>query len=320
LPILKAGRACHNYRAMAMHENVVLTCALTGAGPLSKNPAQPVSPRQIAESGLEAADAGAAVLHVHVRDPKSGEFSGELGLYEEAVGLIREQNKDVILNLTTGLGSGFYPKDPLLPNEAGPGTHIWSAERRMEHVLKLKPEICTLDLVTGQVFGGIVISTEQVLTRMATMAREAGVKPEIELFDSGDAVLAKHLIAKGVLDGPGVYSFVMGLDFAVPADTRSMMYLRDQLPAGAQWQGFGIGRHQFPMAVQSVLLGGHMRVGLEDNVYVEKGVFAKSNAELVRKARGLMEGLGARAATPAQARQLLGLRLDATPIDRPAER
>jgi uncharacterized protein (DUF849 family) len=295
-----------------MQDTVIITCALTGAGPLSKNPAHPVTPRQIAESGLAAAEAGAAILHLHVRNPATGEFSGELGLYEEAVGLIREGNPDVILNLTTGLGSGFYPKDPLLPLEAGPGTHIWSAERRMEHVLKLKPEICTLDLVTGQVFGGIVISTEQVLTRMAVMAREAGVKPEIELFDSGDAVLAKHLISKGVLDGPGMYSFVMGLNFAVPADTESMMYLRNLLPQGAQWQGFGIGRNQFPMALQSMLLGGHVRVGMEDNAFISRGVFAESNAQQVQKARRLVEETGPSIASPAQARQILGLKARST--------
>lgn len=290
-----------------MNTTTVITCALTGAGPRSKNPAQPITPRQIAQSGLEAADAGAAVLHVHVRDPETGEFSGDLGLYEEAVGLIREQNQDVILNLTTGLGSGFYPKDPLLPHEAGPGTHIWSAEKRVEHVLRLRPEICTLDLVTAQVFGGIVISTEPVLSRMATLIREAGVKPEIELFDTGDLVLAKHMIAKGTLDGPGIYSFVMGLDFTMPADARTMLYLRDQLPAGAQWQGFGIGRNQMPMAMLSALLGGHVRVGMEDNAFISKGVFAESNAQQVRKARRMLEDLGSGVASPSQARGILGL-------------
>lgn len=290
-----------------MQEKIVVTCALTGAGPISGNPAQPVTPREIAQSGLEAADAGAAILHVHVRDPKTREFSGELALYEEAVGLIREQNKEVILNLTTGLGSGFYPADPLLPTEAGPGTHLWTAEKRVEHVLKLKPEICTLDLVTGQVFGGIVISTEQQLTRMAELIRGAGVMPEIELFDAGDAVLAKHLIKKGVLQGPGIYSFVMGLNYAMPADTETMTYIRNLLPAGAQWQGFGIGRNQFPMAMQSALLGGHVRVGMEDNAFISKGVYAESNAQQVRKARRLIEELGPTLATPAEARVILGL-------------
>lgn len=291
-----------------MQEQIIITCALTGAGPLSTNPAQPITPRQIADSGLEAAEAGAAILHVHVRDPGTGQFSGELALYEEAVGLIREQNTDVILNLTTGLGSGYYPVDPLLPNVAGPESHIWSVEKRVEHVLKLKPEICTLDLVTAQVFGGIVISTEQVLTRMADLVRAAGVRPEIELFDAGDAVLAKHLIKKGALDGPGMYSFVMGLNFTMPADPETMMYIRNLLPAGAQWQGFGIGRNQYPMAVQSCLLGGHVRVGMEDNVYISKGVFSKSNAEQVIKVRRLVEDLGPSIASPVQAREILGLR------------
>lgn len=290
-----------------MQDTIIITCALTGAGPLSKNPAQPVTPQQIAESGVAAAEAGAAVLHLHVRDPETGQFSGELALYEEAVGLIRQRCPEVILNLTTGLGSGFYPKDPMLPLEAGPGTHIWSAEKRVEHVLKLRPEICTLDLVTAQVFGGIVISTEQVLTRMAELVRAAGVKPEIELFDSGDAVLAKHLIARGVLDGPGIYSFVMGLNFTMPADPDTMAYMRKLLPPGAQFQGFGIGRDQFPMAMQSALLGGHVRVGMEDNAFIRKGVFAKSNAEQVHKVRRMVEDLGPGVATPAQARAILGL-------------
>jgi uncharacterized protein (DUF849 family) len=290
-----------------MRDTIVITCALTGAGPLSSNPAQPITPRQIAESGLEAAEAGAAVLHVHVRDPKTGGFSGELALYEEAVGLIRQSNREVILNLTTGLGSGFYPKDPLRPCEAGPETHIWTPEKRVEHVLKLRPDICTLDLVTAHIFGGVVIHTEQVLTRMATLIRAAGVTPEIELFDSGDAVLAKHLIAQGVLKGPGIYSFVMGLNFAMPASPQTMLYIRSLLPEGAQFQGFGIGRQQFPMAMQSALLGGHVRVGMEDNVYLSKGVLAKSNAEQVRKVRRMVEDLGPRIATPAEARLILGL-------------
>lgn len=174
-------------------------------------------------------------------------------------------------------------------------------------MLKLKPEICTLDLVTAQVFGGIVISTEQVLTRMADLIREAGVRPEIELSDAGDAVLAKHLIKKGVLEGPGMFSFVMGLNFTMPADTETMTYIRNLLPAGAQWQGFGIGRNQFPMAVQSALLGGHVRVGLEDNAYISKGRFAKNNAAQVTKARMLIENLGPAIATPTQARTILGL-------------
>jgi len=175
-------------------------------------------------------------------------------------------------------------------------------------VLKLKPEICTLDLVTAQVFGGVVISTEPVLTEMAEQVRAAGVKPEIELFDAGDAVLAKHLIKKGALDGPGMYSFVMGLNFTMPADTETMMYIRNLLPPGAQWQGFGIGRNQFPMAIQSCLLGGHVRVGMEDNAFISRGQLARSNAEQVIKARRLVEDLGPVIASPDEARKLLGLR------------
>lgn len=290
-----------------MQETVIITCALTGAGPISSNPNQPVTPRQIADSGLEAAEAGASILHVHVRDPQTREFSGDLTLYEETVGLIRESNPDVILNLTTGLGSGFYPEDPMLPVKAGSGTHLWTAEKRVEHVLKLKPEICTLDLVTAQVFGGVVISTEPQLTRMANLIRKAGVMPELELFDSGDLVLAKHMIKKGVLQGPGIYSFVMGLNYTMPADPRTMMFMRDNLPQGAQWTGFGIGRNQFPMAMQSTLLGGHVRVGMEDNAYISRGKFAESNAQQVRKARHLIEEVGGEVASLSKAREILGL-------------
>lgn len=291
-----------------MQEKIIITCALTGAGPISSNPNHPVTPKQIAESGLEAAEAGAAILHIHVRDPKTREFSGALDLYEEAVGLIRAKNPNVILNLTTGLGSGYYPEDPMLPDKAGPGTHLWTAEKRVEHVLKLKPEICTFDLVTAQVFGGIVISTEQQLTRMANLIRGAGVMPELELFDTGDLVLAKHMIQKGVLEGPGIYSFVMGLNYTMVADSRTMMFMRDSLPQGAQWTGFGIGRNQFPMAMQSALMGGHVRVGMEDNAFISKGKFAESNAQQVRKAKMLLEELGTPVSTPDEARDILGLR------------
>ncbi len=290
-----------------MQNEIIITCALTGAGPLPPNPNHPVTPEQIAISGLEAAEAGASILHIHVRDPENGAFSGRLDLYQDVVERIRAANSDVILNLTTGLGSGFYPADANLPVEAGPGTHIWPAKRRVEHVLNLRPEICTLDLATAQIFGGVVISMESVLSEMATLIRSAGVKPEIEVFDTGDLVLSNHLMKNGFLEGPGMYSFVMGLNYAMPADTATMLYMRDRLPAGAVWQGFGIGRMQFPMAIQSCLLGGHVRVGMEDNSYISRGEFADSNAQLVTKARRLVESLGPRIATPTRARALLGM-------------
>lgn len=290
-----------------MQKKIVLTCALTGAGPFSGNPNQPVTPQQIADSGLAAAEAGAAILHVHVRDLKTKELSGDLELYEETVGLIRKYNSNVILNLTTGLGSGYYPEDPLHPIKAGPESHLWTAEKRVEHVLKLKPEICTFDLVTGQVFGGIVISTEQQLSKMANLIRAAGVMPELELFDTGDLVLAKNLIKKGVLEGPGIYSFVMGLNYAMPADTETMLFIRNMLPAGAQFTGFGIGKNQFPMAIQSAILGGHMRVGMEDNAYIRKGVYAESNAQQVTKAKNLLDEIGGELANSDEARAIMGL-------------
>lgn len=290
-----------------MQEKTIITCALTGAAPLPPHPNHPVTPEQIATAGLEAAEAGAAIIHIHVRDPATGEFSGSLELYADVVERIRRYNKDVLLNLTTGLGSGFYPsKDD--PSVAGPGTHIWTAERRVEHVLALRPEICTLDLVTAQVFGGVVMSLDDVITKMAHMIRDAGVIPEIELFDTGDLTFAKYLIEKGALSAPGFYSFVMGLNFTMPATPEMMLYMRNGLPPGANWTGFGIGRSQFPMAAQSYLLGGHVRVGMEDNIYISKGVLTPDNAALVRKAREIVERLGATIATPQDARDILGIR------------
>lgn len=290
-----------------MREKIFITCALTGASPLPPHPEHPVTPEQIATAGLEAADAGASIIHVHVRDPQTGEFSGELDLYTEVVERIRQGNKDVLINLTTGLGSGFYPskEDPSI---AGPGTHMWSARKRVEHVIALKPEICTLDLVTAQVFGGVVMSLDSVITEMALLIRTAGVIPEIELFDTGDMVFANHLMAKGALEGPGLYSFVMGLNFTMPATTEMMLHMRNSLPPGAIWTGFGIGRNQFSMAAQSALLGGNVRVGMEDNIYISKGTLTPNNAALVRKAREIVERVGVDIADPTETRRMLGIR------------
>lgn len=289
-----------------MRDKIFITCALTGAAPLPPHPRHPVTPEQIATAGLEAAEAGASIIHVHVRDPATGEFSGELELYAEVVRRIREQNKKVLINLTTGLGSGFYPSKED-PSVAGPGSHMWSAKRRAEHVIALKPDICTLDLVTAQVFGGVVMSLDSVITEMALLIRSAGVTPEIELFDTGDMVFANHLMAKGALDGPGLYSFVMGLNFTMPATTEMMLHMRNSLPKGAVWTGFGIGRHQFPMATQSALLGGNVRVGMEDNIYISKGVLTPNNAALVHKAVEIVERLGVEIADPDETRKILGI-------------
>jgi uncharacterized protein (DUF849 family) len=290
-----------------MHEKVIITCAVTGnlTDP-ARNPAVPVTPAQIAQSCLEAADAGAAIVHIHVRDPETSKPSMELDLYREVVDRIRSRNDRLVLNLTTGPGGRYHPSDEN-PAVAGPRTNLLVPERRVEHIAALKPEICTLDLNTMTFGGEVVINTPRNVTRMAAIIREAGVMPELEVFDSGDIRLAHDLIAQGVLQGPGLYSIVQGIKYGFPASTEAMIYGRDLLPKGATWTGFAIGRMEFPAVAMSYVLGGHVRVGLEDNIFMDKGVLAPSNAALVQRAREIVERLGGTIATSEDARRMLGL-------------
>jgi uncharacterized protein (DUF849 family) len=290
-----------------MQEKVIITCAVTGnITTREQHPRLPVTPQEIAEAALEAAEAGASIVHIHVRHPETAKPSMELDHYREVCERIRAANPELILNLTTGLGGRFIPSDDD-PKVAAPGTTLTVPERRVAHVPALKPEICTLDLNTMNSGGEVVINTPKNVRRMAKVIREAGVKPELEIFDSGDLMLALDLMKEGLLDAPGMFSFVLGVKYGFPPTPETMLYARNMLPAGAQWTGFGIGRAQFPMAAQSWLLGGHVRVGLEDNVYLEKGVLAPNNAALVMRARQIIEPMGARIATPREARRILGL-------------
>lgn len=290
-----------------MQEKVIITCAVTGnITTREQHPELPVTPEEIATAALQAADAGASIVHIHVRHPETGKPSMELEHYRDVCARIRERNPELILNLTTGLGGRFIPSDDD-PKVAAPGTTLTVPERRVAHVPALKPEICTLDLNTMNSGGEVVINTPKNVRRMAKVIRDAGVKPELEIFDSGDLMLALDLMKEGLLDGPGMFSFVLGVKYGFPPTPETMLYARNMLPAGAQWTGFGIGRAQFPMAAQSYLLGGHVRVGLEDNVYLSKGVLAPNNAALVTRAREIIEPMGARIATPREARQILGL-------------
>lgn len=296
-----------------MQEHVIITCAVTGnITTRAQHPGLPITPKEISEASLEAASAGAAIAHIHVRDPKTGKPSMDLELYREVVERIRERNPTLILNLTTGLGGRYIPSDDN-PAVAAPGTTLTTPERRVAHVAALRPEICTLDLNTMNSGGDVVINTPRNVTRMAGLIRAAGVKPELEVFDSGDIQLAHDLIRTGVLEGPGMYSIVLGIKYGFPADPETMMFARDRLPAGSLWTGFATGRMEFPAVAQSYLLGGHVRVGLEDNIYIEKGVLAPSNAALVEKAARIVETLGGKIASPAQVRALLGLPADAAP-------
>lgn len=290
-----------------MQSKVIITCAITGnITKPEQHPNLPITPLQIATAALEAATAGAAIVHVHVRDPNTGQPSGETALYREVMERIREKNSELIINLTTGLGGRFVPSEDD-PKVAGPGTTLIAPEKRVEHIAELKPDICTLDLNTMNSGAQVVINTPKNVARMAKIIRAVGVKPEIELFDSGDIHLAHDLIKEGVLEGPGMYSIVMGVKYGFNATPRTLLYARDLLPPGAIWTGFGLGRMEFPMAAQSYLLGGQVRVGFEDNIYLEKGKLAPNNAALVERVRNIIENLGAEIATVQEARAILNL-------------
>jgi uncharacterized protein (DUF849 family) len=285
----------------------ILTCAVTGN--LTKpemTPYLPITPKQIADACLGAADAGAAVAHIHVRYPETGKPSMELDHYAEVMHLIKAQNKELIINLTTGPGGRYVPTEGD-PKIFAPGTTLCDPLKRVEHVAALKPEICSLDLNTMNSGADVVMNTPSNVRKMAKVIREAGVMPELEIFDSGDLNLAKDLIADCTVDGPGLYTFVMGVKYGLNTDPATLLYMRDQLPSGAIWAAFGISRAEFPIVAQTWLLGGHIRVGMEDNIYLEKGVLCESNAQLVSKAKRIINDLGGQLASSNEARQMLGL-------------
>lgn len=290
-----------------MGREVVVTCAVTGSfDTVAKNPAVPVTPEEIATSALEAASAGAAVVHIHVRDPGSGKASMEFALYREVVERIRDSGSDVVVNLTTGAGARFVP-DETTPRMPGPATTLETPEVRMRHVEALKPEICTLDIATMNFGEHAFVNTPAHLRDMAGRARAAGTTPEVEVFDLGHIELAKALIRDGHLAMPALFQLCLGIPYGAPATPEAMIAMRDALPAGATWSAFGISRQEFPMAALSVMLGGHVRVGLEDNLYLDRGVLAPSNAALVERAVTVVELMGGSVASPAAARRLFGL-------------
>lgn len=290
-----------------MSQKTFLTCAVTGnITTPDQTPHLPVTPTQIADECLAAAEAGAAAVHIHVRDPKTGKPSMELELYREVFDQVRRANPELIINLTTGPGGRFIPSvdDPRV---AAPGSTLVQPELRVEHVRILKPDVCSLDLNTMNSGADVVINTPRNVRIMAKVMREAGVKPELEIFDSGDMHLARDLIADGTLDGPGMWTFVTGVKYGFSSSPETLLYARSLLPAGAIWSAFGIGRFEFPIVAQAWLAGGHVRVGMEDNIYLEKGVLAKSNAELVTKAKRLIHDLNGELANPREARAMLNL-------------
>ena len=292
-----------------MNRNVIITCAVTGsADTTAKHAAVPVTPEQIANAAIEAAKAGAAVAHIHVRDPETGEAARDPHLYREVVERIRDSGTDVVLNPTTGMDGDIYLGPPDNPMALGQTTDMASAEARLEHVLALKPEICTLDCGTMNFGEGNYVMTNSVdmLRVMAKNIQEIGVKPEGEVFDLGHLWFAKQLLDEGLLDPPPLYQVCLGIPYGAEANPQSMKAMVDNLPLGPLWSGFGIGAMQMPMVAQAMLLGGHVRVGLEDNLYLDRGVPA-TNGSLVNRAVNIVENLGGTVQTPAQARKTLGL-------------
>lgn len=286
----------------------ILSCAVTGnITTRQQHPALPVTPREIAEACIDAAKAGAAIAHIHVRDPETGAPSMALPLYREVVERIRESGVDVLVNLTTGPGGRFVPSadDPKI---AAPGTTLLPPERRVEHIVALRPDVCSLDLNTMWSGSSVVINTPANVARMARLIREAGAKPELEVFDSGDIHLAHQLLADGVLDSPPLFQIVLGVRYGFASTPATLAYARSLLPPDAMWAAFGIGRMEFPMLAQAFLLGGHVRVGLEDNIYIAKGKLAPSNAALCEKAVRIIRDLGGEVASAEEARSILGLR------------
>ncbi|MFE0861067.1 BKACE family enzyme [Streptomyces rochei] len=294
---------------MPMTENVIITCALTGAGDtVRKSPHVPVTPEQIARNAVEAAAAGAAVVHIHVRDPETGDPSRDPKLYREVVERVKETGTDVVINLTAGMGGDLVidPDDPLTHL---PGTDLVGGLERLPHVEDLLPDICTLDCGSLNFGDGsnLYVSTPDMLRAGARRIQELGVRPELEIFDTGHLWFAKQLLAEGLLDDPTVFQLCMGIPWGAPADPGVLQSMVNMLPVGARWASFALGRMQMPWVAQSILLGGHVRVGLEDNLYLGKGNKA-TNAQLVERAVTITESIGARVATPDEARATLGLK------------
>jgi uncharacterized protein (DUF849 family) len=290
-----------------MNEEVIVTCAVTGAGDSAgRSPHVPVTPPQIAAACIEAAEAGAAIVHIHVRNPETGKADRTVAYYEEVVGIIRESKTDVVLNLTCGMGGDLY-LDAERPSQMVEGTDLATPYERMEHVDRLRPEICTIDCGSMNFGDHVVINRTADLEKMARYAQEWGVKPELEVFDMGQVGIATRMVRKGLIDGDPLFQFCLGIDGGAAASAQSILALKSMIPDNALWAAFGISSHEMPMVAQAVLLGGNVRVGLEDNLYLEKGVLA-TNGQLVEKAVRIVRDLGARTLSPAEARQKLALK------------
>jgi uncharacterized protein (DUF849 family) len=291
-----------------MHQKVMLTAAVTGAGETTqKNPYVPVTPKEIADSAIAAAKAGATVAHVHARDPKTGGISHNINHYREIVDRIRESETDVVINITAGGGGDFIPSLDT-PAAGGSGTDIQTPEERHEPVGELLPEMCTLDCGSVNFGDMIYMSPTEWLRRQAQLIKIAGVKPELECFDTGHIRFANQLVKEGLVEEAAMYQFCLGIPWGADADVETISYMKSRIPENAHWSAFGIGRMQFPVAMQTALLGGNVRVGLEDNIYLKKGVPA-TNEALVDKMTAMLEANNIGIYTPQEARETYGLRM-----------
>jgi len=293
-----------------MNWEAFITCAVTGSGDtVGKHPAIPKTPQEIADSAIEAAKAGAAVAHIHVRDPESGKPSRNPALFKEVVERVRESNTDVVLNLTAGMGGDLTlgsVDQPLPLSEEG--TDMAGPLERLAHVDEMLPEICTLDCGTMNFAEGdyVMTNTPGMLRAMAEKVQNLGVRPELEVFDTGHLVFVKRLMKDGLLDDPIMLQLCMGIPYGAPDDPTTLMAMVNQLPEGSIWSSFSIGRMQLPYVAQTVLAGGNVRVGLEDNLYLERGVYA-SNANLVERAVTILEAMNVRVIGPDEVREKLKL-------------
>ncbi len=294
---------------LEMNREVFITCAVTGSGSTQdRSPHVPRSPAQIAEAAIAAARAGAAVVHCHVREPDSGLPSRRLDLYREVTERIRDSETDMVLNLTAGMGGDLVLGPVERPLPPGPGTDMAGAAERLEHVARCRPEICTLDCGTMNFAEAdyLMVNTPGMLEAMGRAITEMGVLPEIEAFDSGHLWFARKLVADGVLRAPALVQLCMGVPWGAPDDLGTFLAMVANVPEGWTFSAFSLGRNEMPYVAAAVLAGGNVRVGLEDNLWLEKGVLA-TNAQLVDRAVGIIERMGARVIGPDQVRAKLGL-------------
>jgi len=293
-----------------MNWDVFITCAVTGAGDSAgRSDKVPVNPEQIAASAVEAARAGAAVAHIHVRDPATGKGARDPALYAEVMQRVRASGVDVVLNLTAGMGGDMVFGSVEQPLPPGAGTDMAGATERLAHVARLLPEICTLDCGSMNFAAGgdyVMVNTPDTLRAMAKQVQALGVKPELEVFDTGHLVMVKDMLREGLLDDPVLIQLCMGIPYGAPDDPLSLLAMTHQLPPGAVFSAFSIGRMQLPYAAMAALAGGNVRVGLEDNLFLSRGVLA-SNGQLVERAATILSAMGARVLGPQAVRDKLKL-------------